>query len=184
MASRCTSTAMCWASGCATRCACRRNWSAGRPTAIRPGCASSAATRATTPGVHADAEPERHRASDGRGGEADDVGLCLDRALRRKVQMSATLGRHVNDKMLSFYMKTPGGFDIEFGCEGLEVEDDELGRPGEHRGQPVGPRLQRRLQVASMSVVKHVASHRPAHVPPCARAVLHRHHHHHHRARR
>src|SRR5256885_1262522 len=57
-------------------------------------------------------------------GEADDVGLCLDRALRRKVPMSATLGRHVNDKMLSFYMKTPGGFDIEFGCEGLEVEDE------------------------------------------------------------
>ncbi|ABK73895.1 iron-dependent extradiol dioxygenase HsaC [Mycolicibacterium smegmatis] len=55
---------------------------------------------------------------------SDDVGLCLDRALRRKVKMSATLGRHVNDKMLSFYMKTPGGFDIEFGCEGLEVDDD------------------------------------------------------------
>jgi len=56
---------------------------------------------------------------------SDDVGLCLDRALRRKVPMSATLGRHVNDKMLSFYMKTPGGFDIEFGCEGLEVDDAE-----------------------------------------------------------
>ncbi len=55
---------------------------------------------------------------------SDDVGLCLDRALRRKVKMSATLGRHVNDKMLSFYMKTPGGFDVEFGCEGLEVEDE------------------------------------------------------------
>ncbi|MCU1639808.1 MAG: 2,3-dihydroxybiphenyl 1,2-dioxygenase [Nocardia sp.] len=54
---------------------------------------------------------------------SDDVGLCLDRAARRKVKMSATLGRHINDKMLSFYMKTPGGFDIEFGCEGLEVED-------------------------------------------------------------
>lgn len=55
---------------------------------------------------------------------SDDVGLCLDRALRKNVKMSATLGRHVNDLMLSFYMKTPGGFDIEFGCEGLEVEDD------------------------------------------------------------
>ncbi|TQF75117.1 2,3-dihydroxybiphenyl 1,2-dioxygenase [Rhodococcus spelaei] len=55
---------------------------------------------------------------------SDDVGLCLDRALRKKVKMSASLGRHVNDLMLSFYMKTPGGFDIEFGCEGLEVEDD------------------------------------------------------------
>ncbi|CDO28749.1 iron-dependent extradiol dioxygenase HsaC [Mycolicibacterium porcinum] len=55
---------------------------------------------------------------------SDDVGLCLDRANRRKVKMSATLGRHINDKMLSFYMKTPGGFDMEFGCEGLEVEDE------------------------------------------------------------
>jgi 3,4-dihydroxy-9,10-secoandrosta-1,3,5(10)-triene-9,17-dione 4,5-dioxygenase len=54
----------------------------------------------------------------------DDVGLCHDRALRRKVPMSATLGRHVNDLMLSFYMKTPGGFDVEFGCEGRQVEDE------------------------------------------------------------
>ena len=58
-------------------------------------------------------------------GNSDDVGLCLDRALRRKVPMSATLGRHVNDKMLSFYMKTPGGFDVEFGCEGLNVDDHD-----------------------------------------------------------
>ena len=56
--------------------------------------------------------------------KTDDVGLCLDRALRRKVPMSATLGRHVNDLMLSFYMKTPGGFDVEFGCEGRQVDDD------------------------------------------------------------
>ena len=56
---------------------------------------------------------------------SDDVGLALDRALRKKVPMSATLGRHVNDLMLSFYMKTPGGFDIEFGCEGRQVEDSE-----------------------------------------------------------
>jgi 3,4-dihydroxy-9,10-secoandrosta-1,3,5(10)-triene-9,17-dione 4,5-dioxygenase len=55
---------------------------------------------------------------------SDDVGLCHDRALRRKVPMSATLGRHVNDLMLSFYMKTPGGFDIEFGCEGRQVDDE------------------------------------------------------------
>jgi 3,4-dihydroxy-9,10-secoandrosta-1,3,5(10)-triene-9,17-dione 4,5-dioxygenase len=54
----------------------------------------------------------------------DDVGLCLDRAKRRNVPMSATLGRHVNDLMLSFYMKTPGGFDVEFGCEGRMVDDD------------------------------------------------------------
>lgn len=55
----------------------------------------------------------------------DDVGLCLDRAKRRNVPMSATLGRHVNDLMLSFYMKTPSGFDVEFGCEGRRVDDDK-----------------------------------------------------------
>src|SRR5699024_5308720 len=60
-------------------------------------------------------------------GSADDVGLALDRALRRKVKMSASLGRHVNDKMLSFYMKTPGGFDCEYGCEGRRVPADENG---------------------------------------------------------
>ncbi|MFQ6268410.1 iron-dependent extradiol dioxygenase HsaC [Kutzneria viridogrisea] len=54
----------------------------------------------------------------------DDVGLALDRARRRKVPMSATLGRHVNDLMLSFYMKTPGGFDVEFGTEGRQVADE------------------------------------------------------------
>ncbi|MEU0512632.1 MULTISPECIES: iron-dependent extradiol dioxygenase HsaC [Amycolatopsis] len=54
----------------------------------------------------------------------DDVGLALDRAKRRNVPMSATLGRHVNDLMLSFYMKTPGGFDVEFGCEGRQVDDE------------------------------------------------------------
>lgn len=54
---------------------------------------------------------------------SDDVGLGLDRALRKRVPMSATLGRHVNDLMLSFYMKTPSGFDVEFGCEGRQVQD-------------------------------------------------------------
>lgn len=54
----------------------------------------------------------------------DDVGLTLDRAQRRKVPMSATLGRHVNDLMLSFYMQTPGGFDVEFGAEGRQVADE------------------------------------------------------------
>src|SRR5947208_2288723 len=55
---------------------------------------------------------------------SDDVGLWLDRAIRRQVTMSATRGRQDNDLMLSFYMKTPGGFDVEFGCEGRTVDDE------------------------------------------------------------
>ncbi|MFE3800172.1 VOC family protein [Nocardia tengchongensis] len=54
---------------------------------------------------------------------SDDVGLCLDRVRRENVRLAATLGRHINDQMLSFYLTSPGGFDIEFGCEGMEVDD-------------------------------------------------------------
>lgn len=53
----------------------------------------------------------------------DDVGLALDRALAAGVHISATLGRHTNDRMVSFYMRSPGGFDIEYGCDGLQFED-------------------------------------------------------------
>jgi 3,4-dihydroxy-9,10-secoandrosta-1,3,5(10)-triene-9,17-dione 4,5-dioxygenase len=61
-------------------------------------------------------------------GNSDDVGLALDRAKRHGVPMSATLGRHANDLMLSFYMKTPGGFDVEFGTEGRQVGEDWVAR--------------------------------------------------------
>jgi 3,4-dihydroxy-9,10-secoandrosta-1,3,5(10)-triene-9,17-dione 4,5-dioxygenase len=53
----------------------------------------------------------------------DDVGLALDRALAAGVHISATLGKHTNDKMVSFYMRTPGGFDIEYGCGGTQYHD-------------------------------------------------------------
>jgi len=52
----------------------------------------------------------------------DDVGRCLDRAIQHKVKIVATLGRHVNDEMVSFYMNTPGGFALEFGCGGKQVD--------------------------------------------------------------
>ncbi|MBZ9648301.1 VOC family protein [Sphingobium sp. 3R8] len=54
----------------------------------------------------------------------EDVGRAYDRVLKSKgkVPLSATLGRHVNDKMTSFYMQTPGGFDIEYGWNGLVID--------------------------------------------------------------
>jgi 3,4-dihydroxy-9,10-secoandrosta-1,3,5(10)-triene-9,17-dione 4,5-dioxygenase len=53
----------------------------------------------------------------------DDVGLALDRCRRRKAPVSSTLGRHANDQMVSFYVQTPGAFDIEYGTDGLTVDD-------------------------------------------------------------
>jgi 3,4-dihydroxy-9,10-secoandrosta-1,3,5(10)-triene-9,17-dione 4,5-dioxygenase len=53
----------------------------------------------------------------------DDVGLALDRCGRRGATVSGTLGRHANDLMVSFYVRTPGGFDIEYGTDGRLVDD-------------------------------------------------------------
>jgi 3,4-dihydroxy-9,10-secoandrosta-1,3,5(10)-triene-9,17-dione 4,5-dioxygenase len=54
----------------------------------------------------------------------DDVGRAYDRVAKRELQLGMTLGRHSNDRMISFYVKTPSGFDIEYGCDGMVVDDD------------------------------------------------------------
>ncbi|MCL5041330.1 MAG: VOC family protein [Gammaproteobacteria bacterium] len=51
-----------------------------------------------------------------------EVGRAHDRRIANDVPLSATLGQHLNDKMTSFYMKTPSGFDLEFGWGGLQVD--------------------------------------------------------------
>ncbi|WP_062269324.1 VOC family protein [Endozoicomonas arenosclerae] len=56
--------------------------------------------------------------------EMDDVGRALDRMEAHGVKLSATLGKHTNDEMVSFYMQTPSGFDMEYGCGGLVVDWD------------------------------------------------------------
>ena len=53
----------------------------------------------------------------------DDVGRALDRCIRRGATVSGSLGRHANDLMVSFYVRTPGGFDIEYGTDGRLVDD-------------------------------------------------------------
>jgi 3,4-dihydroxy-9,10-secoandrosta-1,3,5(10)-triene-9,17-dione 4,5-dioxygenase len=53
----------------------------------------------------------------------DDVGRAIDRCARHKAPMISTLGRHANDHMISFYVRTPSGFDIEYGTGGLTVDD-------------------------------------------------------------
>ncbi|WKG04883.1 VOC family protein [Mycolicibacterium sp. HK-90] len=53
----------------------------------------------------------------------DTVGQALDRVNRDGYQLSSTLGRHTNDKMVSFYVRAPGDWDIEFGTDGLLVDE-------------------------------------------------------------
>ena len=73
----------------------------------------------------------------------DDVGRALDRCTRRGAPVSASLGRHANDLMVSFYVRTPGGFDIEYGTDGRLVDDATWVSQGDHRGQPLGTQLRR-----------------------------------------
>lgn len=54
-----------------------------------------------------------------------DVGRALDRMRAHQVQQTATLGQHTNDKMISFYMRTPSNFDIEFGFGGAVIDWQE-----------------------------------------------------------
>lgn len=55
--------------------------------------------------------------------DIDAVGRTLDRAKQAGFNIVGTLGRHRNDAMLSFYMRGPGGFDVEVGCGGKLVDD-------------------------------------------------------------
>jgi 2,3-dihydroxybiphenyl 1,2-dioxygenase len=53
----------------------------------------------------------------------DDVGTALDVATRAGVPVVSSLGRHSNDQMVSFYMSTPSGFEVEYGWGGRMVDD-------------------------------------------------------------
>ncbi|WP_068166229.1 biphenyl-2,3-diol 1,2-dioxygenase [Rhodococcus phenolicus] len=53
----------------------------------------------------------------------DAVGQALDRVNRMEFSISSTLGRHTNDKMISFYVRAPGGWDLEFGTAGMLVDE-------------------------------------------------------------
>jgi 3,4-dihydroxy-9,10-secoandrosta-1,3,5(10)-triene-9,17-dione 4,5-dioxygenase len=54
--------------------------------------------------------------------EFDDLGRCIDRCKKNGTPISINLGRHSNDLMVSSYIKTPSGFDIEYGWDGWQVD--------------------------------------------------------------
>ena len=52
----------------------------------------------------------------------DAVGACLDRVNAAGLPITATLGRHVNDGMVSFYFLAPGGIPVEVGYDGRQYD--------------------------------------------------------------
>ena len=55
--------------------------------------------------------------------DIDQVGYALERATRAGHAITATFGRHKNDRMLSFYMRSPAGFEVEIGCGARLVDE-------------------------------------------------------------
>jgi 2,3-dihydroxybiphenyl 1,2-dioxygenase len=55
--------------------------------------------------------------------DLDDVGRTYSLCEREDVPIAQTLGRHVNDEMLSFYVSSPSGFTVEYGYGGRSVDD-------------------------------------------------------------
>jgi extradiol dioxygenase len=53
----------------------------------------------------------------------DDVGTAADMCEAMGYEMLLSLGRHTNDRMTSFYVRTPSGFQIEYGWGGVEIEE-------------------------------------------------------------
>jgi 2,3-dihydroxybiphenyl 1,2-dioxygenase len=53
----------------------------------------------------------------------DDVGLALERAEAGGAPVAQTLGRHTNDHMVSFYARTPSGFEVEIGYGALNLDE-------------------------------------------------------------
>jgi 2,3-dihydroxybiphenyl 1,2-dioxygenase len=53
------------------------------------------------------------------------VGLALDIASARGDKIQMTMGQHTNDRMTSFYLTTPSGFQIEYGWKGLLIDDTD-----------------------------------------------------------
>jgi 2,3-dihydroxybiphenyl 1,2-dioxygenase len=76
----------------------------------------------------------------------DDVGAAYYLAQDRGINITGSLGRHTNDHMVSFYMRSPSGFDIEYGFGARTVDDatwkvqrHESGSMWGHRGLGAPP---------------------------------------------
>jgi 2,3-dihydroxybiphenyl 1,2-dioxygenase len=56
--------------------------------------------------------------------DLDFVGRAYDKVLAGAAPLAMSFGRHSNDNMTSFYVRTPSGFQIEYGYGGLVIDED------------------------------------------------------------
>ena len=101
--------------------------------------------------------------------DMDTVGCALDRFAEKGVPVTVTLGKHSNDYMTSFYIRTPSGFDLEYGVGGRIVEDTWV--PAWFRSPSIWGH--KRTFITSRSAIDEVMAepsngHEPAPVPESA----------------
>jgi 2,3-dihydroxybiphenyl 1,2-dioxygenase len=53
----------------------------------------------------------------------EDVGRAWDRVQDLRVPVQMTLGQHANDSLVSFYAQTPDGSGVEFGWNGMQIDE-------------------------------------------------------------
>ncbi len=57
--------------------------------------------------------------------DIDSVGRAYDKVVKDGIApLAISFGRHSNDQMMSFYVNSPSGFQIEYGTGGLLIDDD------------------------------------------------------------
>lgn len=65
-----------------------------------------------------------------------EVGRARDRCIAFGQPISMDIGQHTNDRMVSFYAQTPSGIHVEFGCQGLLI-DEASWTPQVHQGTSI-----------------------------------------------
>lgn len=53
----------------------------------------------------------------------DELGHFMDRVHQHDIKIVTNMGRHTNDRMVSVYVQTPAGFALEFGFDGVAIDD-------------------------------------------------------------
>jgi 2,3-dihydroxybiphenyl 1,2-dioxygenase len=86
----------------------------------------------------------------------DDVGAAMDIAAKAGAPLATTLGRHSNDQMVSFYVMTPSGFEVEYGWGGRLVDDNTWIVQRHDRGTLWGhkPQLEAALPVSAQPATR------------------------------
>ncbi len=79
---------------------------------------------ASTPKIRLNPMRQQIQHMEVQAASLDDVGDAYRRCRALGFTIDMTVGRHANDKAVSFYARTPSGFDFEFGWSPVAVDED------------------------------------------------------------